>query len=88
MSSESNTTEPVCEKGDWWEVRDVQHDRQGWMPRFDEVLTGPVDSIHIEQMSDQTYWMGIYKGDERLVVVFSSQNLKTHVAGRFELEQA
>jgi hypothetical protein len=84
----NETTKPVCEKGDWWEVRDVQHDRPGWMPRFDEVVTGPVDSIHIEQMSDQTYWMGIYKGDERLVIVFSSQNLKTHVAGRFELEQA
>jgi hypothetical protein len=88
VASDPNTTEPVCEKGDWWEVRDVRHDRQGWMPRFDEVLTGPVDSIHIEQMSDQTYWMAIYKGDERLIIVFSSQNLKTHVAGRFELEQA
>lgn len=83
-----NTAGTVCEKGDWWEVRDVQHDRNGWMPRFDEVVTGAVDSIHIEQMSDQTYWMAICKGDERLVVVFSSNNLKAHIAGRFELERA
>ena len=72
------------DKGDWWEVRDVQHDRQGWMPRFDEVVTGPVDAIHIEQLSDETYWVGISKGTERLVIVFSSS--KSHITGRFELE--
>ena len=82
-------TEPVQHKttnGEWWEARDVKHDRSGLKPTFDEIVTGPVDSIHIEQLGDSTYWMGIYKGDERLVVVFSAKNGRAHVAGRFELE--
>lgn len=64
---------------DWFEARDVCDGGDGMKPTFDEIVTGPVDSVHIEQMSDQLYWMAIEKGDRRLVVTFSSQ-------GRFELE--
>jgi hypothetical protein len=79
---------PKCEMGDWYEVRDVQTNQRGLMPTFDEIVTGPVDAIHIEQLSDQTYWMGICKGSERLVVVFSSKGGRAHVTGRFEVEDA
>lgn len=77
---------PVKEDGGWFVVRDVRCDRRGLMPTFDEIVTGPVDSVHIEQLSDQLYWMGISKGDERLVVVFGSKNMRAHVVGRFEHE--
>lgn len=85
MTSET-TAGPDCEDGGWYVARDVQHDRKGFKPTFDEIVTGPVDSIHIEQLSDELYWMAIYKGDERLVVTFASKNMRSHVAGRFELE--
>ena len=74
------------ETGEWWEARDVQEDKCGFKSLFDEIVTGPVDSVHIEQMSDNLYWMAIYKGDQRLVVTFSTKNGQAHVAGRFELE--
>jgi hypothetical protein len=74
------------ERGDWWEARDVHEDKPEFKPLFDEILTGPVDSVHIEQMSESHWWMAIYKGDRRLVVTFSSKNHRAHVQGRFELE--
>ena len=77
---------PKCEQTDWFVVRDVQHDRPGLKPLFDEIVTGPVDGVHIEQLSDQTYWMAIEKGGDRLIVIFSSKNGRAHVAGRFEHE--
>lgn len=77
-------TTPDCEDGGWYVVRDIQRDQPKLMPRFDEIVTGPVDSVHIEQLSDQLFWMAIGKGAERLVVTFSSLNMRAHVAGRFE----
>lgn len=47
-----------------------EHDKGDCMPAFDEMVTGPVDSVHIERMSDGTYWMALYKGDVRQVVTF------------------
>jgi hypothetical protein len=78
--------ELTSENGGWYEARDVQQNRQGLMPIFDEIVTGPVDSIHIEQLSDTSYWMAIEKDGARLIVTFSARNGRAHVAGRFELE--
>jgi hypothetical protein len=50
-----------------------EHDEPNAMLAFDEIVTGPVDMVHIERMSDGTYWMGIYKGDVRQVVVFHTR---------------
>lgn len=47
-----------------------EHDKGGQKPCFDEMVTGPVDYVHIERMSDGTYWMAIGKGDARQIVVF------------------
>jgi hypothetical protein len=77
---------PSDTHGEWWVARDVQDDKRGLKPLFDEIVTGPVDSVHIEQLSDDLYWMAIHKGDERLVVTFSAKNGRSHVGGRFELE--
>lgn len=80
------TNDPECEGGGWYVVRDIQRNRSGLKPTFDEIVTGPVDSIHIEQLSDELYWMAICKGGDRLIVTFSSKNMRSHIAGRFELE--
>lgn len=45
----------------------------GLMPAFDEIVTGPVDSVHIERMRDNSYWIGIYKGEQRQCVWLSSR---------------
>lgn len=71
---------------DWFTVRGEVDDQSGMKPKFDEIVTGPVDSVHIEQLSDQSYWMGIHRGGERLVVTFSAKNGRAHVAGRFDHE--
>jgi hypothetical protein len=67
----------------WVEVRSKEHDKPGLMPIFDELLADNV-SIHIERMSDETYWMGITKGDERQVVVFSSASMRAKINARTE----
>jgi len=68
----------------WVEVRRAEFDRPGLKPRFDELVTGPVDAVHIEQMNDSTYWMSITKGDESQIVIFSAVNGRSHVAARTE----
>lgn len=35
-----------------------ENDRPGMMFAFDEIVTGPVDSVHIERMSDNSYYPG------------------------------
>lgn len=63
-----------------------ENDRAGYMDAFDELVTGPVDSVHIERLSDNLYWMAIYKGEARQVVVIAAKNLNAHVIGRTEPE--
>ena len=46
-----------------------------WEPQrgegaFDEIVTGPVDSVHIERMGTGQYWMALYQGDKRQVIWF------------------
>ena len=53
-------------------IRSPENDRPGMMFAFDEIVTGPVDSVHIERMSDNSYWMCIYKGDEGQRIMISS----------------
>jgi hypothetical protein len=53
---------------------DADADARGEAPCFDEIVTGPVDMVHIERMSDGHYWMAIYKGDKRQVVIFHTQD--------------
>jgi hypothetical protein len=47
-----------------------ENDRPDMQAAFDEMVTGPVDMVHIERMDEGVYWMAIYKGDERQVVTF------------------
>ena len=50
---------------------------------FDELVTGKVDCVHIERMSDGTYWMAIYKGKDRQIVTFGTAR-EAKIFGRTE----
>lgn len=62
-----------------------ENDRPGMMFAFDEIVTGPVDSVHIERMSDNSYWMCIYKGDEGQRIMISSTSSRGKIVARTEL---
>lgn len=63
-----------------------ENNRPGFMDAFDEIVTGPVDCIHIERMSDDLYWMAIYKGAVRQVVVIGSASGRAKVVARTEAD--
>lgn len=69
---------------EWFAVHGVEQDKPGYNPIFDEIVTGPVDSIHIERMTEQGYWMSITRGDETIAIWFAAANNRSHVNGRFE----
>lgn len=50
-----------------------EHDRPGFKPAFDELVTGPVDGIHIERLDTGLYWMSITKGGVRQIVTFGTR---------------
>lgn len=51
-----------------------EHDNPGRMKAFDEIVTGPLESVHIERMHDGCYWMALYRSDaERQVVIFNKE---------------
>ncbi len=50
-----------------------ENDKPHLKPAFDELLSGPVDSVHIERMDDGCYWMALNKGDKRQIVTFGSR---------------
>jgi hypothetical protein len=60
--------------------------KPGLMPPFDEIVTGPVDSVHIERMDDGLYWMVICKGDECQRIVIGSTSGRAHVVARTEID--
>ncbi len=71
---------------DWVEVRNTEFDKPWVKPRFDELVTGPVDSIHIEHLDETMIWMAIRKGKERQIVIFSTPNGRSTVEARTEAE--
>ena len=62
-----------------------ENDKPGWMHAFDEIVTGPVDSVHIERMTDGSYWMCIYKGDEGQRIMISAVNNRAKIVARTEI---
>lgn len=43
----------------------------------DEVVTGQVQGVHVEQMDDDCFWVGIYgKDDRRMVLYFHREGKK------------
>jgi hypothetical protein len=63
-----------------------ENDKPGWMQAFDEIVTGPLDSIHIERMSDDTYWMVLCKGECSQRITFASASGRAKIVGRTEAE--
>lgn len=62
-----------------------ENDKPGLMHAFDEIITGPVDSVHIERMTDGSYWMCIYKGDEGQRIMISAVSSRAKIVARTEI---
>jgi hypothetical protein len=63
-----------------------EHDKPNLLPAIDELVTGPLDSFHIERMTDDTYWMALNKGDIRQVIVISSVSGRAKIVARTEAD--
>lgn len=63
-----------------------ENDKAGMMDAIDEIVTGPLDSFHIERMSNNTYWMALSKGDQRQVIVISSTNGRCKIVARTDTD--
>ena len=50
-----------------------ENDKPGLKRAIDEIVTGPVDSVHIERMDNGEYWMSITKGTRQQIVIFHSR---------------
>ena len=59
-----------------------EHDKNGLNPAVDEIVTGPVDGIHLERLDDHIYWLGIYKGEERQVITFAPFKGRAKIVAR------
>ena len=56
--------------------REPENDKPGQIMAIDEIVTGPVDCVHVERMDDNSYWIGIYKGKECQAVWITSARAK------------
>lgn len=63
-----------------------ENDRPGYMGAFDEIVTGPLDYVHIERMSDDLYWMVLVNGDKEQRVVIGSASGRAKVIARTEAD--
>ena len=63
-----------------------ENDKPGLMRAFDEIVTGPLDYVHIERMSDDLYWMVLCKGGECQRIVIGSASGRAKVIARTELD--
>ena len=61
-----------------------ENDKPHLMKAIDEIVTGPLDSFHIERMDDGTYWMALSKGENRQVIVVSSATQRAKIVARPE----
>jgi hypothetical protein len=53
---------------------------------FDELVISKPDFVHIERMSDESVWIGIYKGDKRVSLFLSSRGKVAVTDGDGDLE--
>lgn len=63
-----------------------ENDSPKYMRAFDEIVTGPVDYVHIERMSDDLYWMVIGKGEVAQRIVIGAVNTRAKVVARTEID--
>jgi hypothetical protein len=63
-----------------------ENDKPGLMRAFDEIVTGPLDSVHIERMSDDLYWIVLCKDGECQRIVIGSASGKAKVVARTEID--
>jgi hypothetical protein len=62
------------------------NDRPDQMRAFAVLVTGPIDSVHIERMDGSLYSMVMRKGDEAQRITIGATDGRSKVAGRTELE--
>ena len=63
-----------------------ENDKPTYMAAFNEIVTGPVDSVHIERLSDDLYWMLIMKDGIGQRIVIGSASGKSKVVARTEID--
>jgi hypothetical protein len=63
-----------------------ENDKPELMRAFDEIVTGPVDSVHIERMSDDCYWMCIYKDGVGQRIIIAANNSRAKIVARTEMD--
>jgi len=62
-----------------------ENDKPDANPAIDEIVSGPIDSFHIERMSDGIYWMVLCKGDKRQVITIGA-NGRCKIVARTEAD--
>ena len=63
-----------------------ENDRPGWMRAFDEIVTGPLDYVHIERMDDGCYWMVLVKGEDEQRIIIASATGRAKIIARTEAD--
>jgi hypothetical protein len=63
-----------------------ENDRPNLMPAFDEIVTGPLDYVHIERMDDGCYWMVLVRGEDQQRVIFASASGRAKIVARTEAD--
>ena len=67
-----------------WEPENDKPDLMG--NAIDEIVTGPLDYVHIERMHDGCYWMALGKGGARQIVVILSESEQSKIVARTEAD--
>lgn len=70
-------------EGAAWEP---ENDRPGLMCAIDELVSGPIDSFHIERMDDGLYSIELCKGDQTQRIVIAAVNPRAKIVARTEAE--
>lgn len=63
-----------------------EHDRPHHMRAFDEIITGPLDYVHIERMSDDLYWMVLCKDGQCQRIIIGANNGRSKIVARTEID--
>lgn len=67
-------------------IRRIEWEPEHGEGAFSEMVTGPVDMVHIERMDDGCYWMGIYKDGKRQVVRLGANNDESCIYAATEVD--
>ena len=67
-------------------VWEPENDKQGLMAAIDELVSGPLDSFHIERMDDGCYAIELCKGEATQRIIISANNPRAKIVARTEAD--